>query len=224
MILRISIAKTRAEVLRCQYFIAEIYNRHYQIMFSEDGHDLDARIEPYPQKYLMGTVDGLLVCAFGLYTRNTYVERYGGLTDEEVLGQLEEAGVADRYVGATRRELTKLVVRDGWESFGLARMILNAAHSRMFCEGDWDGDGRPVLLLICGKVSIIERFWAPKGPVRARYLAPFPRYPVHSEYRSEKDPMQSRLIIPDVDIPAALRELTLPVELEITARAPKVGG
>ena len=224
MILRISIAKTRAEVLRCQYFIAEIYNKHYQIMFSEDGHDLDARIEPYPQKYLMGTVDGQLVCAVGLYTRNTYVERYGGITDDELQAKLEEAGVSEAYVGATRRELTKLVVRDGWESYGLARTILNAAHSRVFCEGDWDNDGRPVLLLICATMSILDRFFAPKGPVRARYLAPFPRYPIHSEYRSEKDPMQSRLIIPDVDIPAALRELALPVELEITARAPKVGG
>lgn len=224
MILRIAIAKTRAEVLRCQYFIAEIYNKHYQIMFSEDGHDLDARIEPYPQRYLMGTVDGLLVCAFALYTRNTYVERYGGVTDEEIQAQLEAAGVADRYAGATRRELTKLVVREGWESFGLARTILHAAHSRMFYEGGADDPDRPVLLLICGKVSIIERFWAPKGPVRARYLAPFPRYPVHSEYRSDKDPMQSRLIIPEVDIPASIREQSLPVELEITARSPKAGG
>ncbi len=104
------------------------------------------------------------------------------------------------------------------------RRSADAAHCRGFCEGDWDNDGRPVLLLICATMSILDRFFAPKGPVRARYLAPFPRYPIHSEYRSEKDPMQSRLIIPETDIPSELRALTLPVELEISARAPKVGG
>ena len=29
-------------------------------MFSEDMHDLAARIEPYPHRYLMATVDGEL--------------------------------------------------------------------------------------------------------------------------------------------------------------------
>ncbi|MCK6521351.1 hypothetical protein L6R49_07905 [Myxococcota bacterium] len=224
MLLKISIAKTRAEVLRCQYFIAETYNRRYQIMFSEDSHDLDARIEPYPQKYLMGTVDGLIVCAFALYTRDTYVERYGGITDDEVQAELVASGVVDRYVNATRREITKLVVREGWESFGLARHIFHAALSRGFCEGDWDADGRPVLLLVCATVSILDRFFAPKGPVHSHYLAPFPRYPIHSEYRSEHDPMQSRLIIPEVDIPPEIRELTLPAVFELPARSPKAEG
>ena len=122
MKLHISIASRRSEVLRCQYFIAEIYNKHYQIMFSEDIHNLEARIEPYPHRYLMGTVNGELVAAVGLYTRDTYVERYGAITDEEIQSQLLMAGVADQYQGAVKRELTKLVVKQGWEGLGLARL------------------------------------------------------------------------------------------------------
>lgn len=215
MRLRIAKAERHSEVLRCQYFIAEIYNKHYDIMFSEDIHNLEARIEPYPQRYLMGTVDGELVAALGLYTRDTYVERYGGITDEEIAAQLEEAGVAPHYGTPRKRELTKLVVKEGWEGFGLARHIHRAGMSRAFVEADAD---RPVVILVCSKISILRAMFAPRGEARARFLAPFPRYPVHAEYRSERDPMESRLTIPEVDVPAEIRDQVLPLEVEIPDR------
>lgn len=218
MKLRISIAERRADVLRCQYFIAEIYNKHYGIMFSEDIHDLEARIEPYPQRYLMGTVDGELVTAVGLYTRDTYVERYGCITDEELMAQVAQAGVADLYPSPVKRELTKLVVKEGWEGLGLARLIHTTGHARAFVEA---GTDRPVLVLVCAKVSIIDNLFLPKGRVRARFLAPFPRYPVHSDYRSERDPMESRLTIPEVDVPPDVRAQVLPFEVELPQRATK---
>lgn len=214
----VSIAERRADVLRCQYFIAESYNKNYDIMFSEDIYDLDARIEPYPQRYLMGTVNGELVAALGLYTRDTYVERYGGVTDEEIQAHLVEAGVADQYEGAVKREVTKLVVKEGWQGFGFIRILHLAAHSRQFLDADAAG---PVLVLGCAKVSFLRNIFAPRGRIGSHFLAPFPRYPIHSDYRSEKDPMESRLIIPEVDVPPDVRALTLPLDYEVPDRASK---
>lgn len=216
MKLRIAIAERRSDVLRAQYFIAEIYNRHYQIMFSENIHDLEARIEPYPHRYLTGTVDGELVAAIGLYTRDTYVERYGEITEDEIQSQLQSAGVADRYQGAVKRELTKLVVKDGWEGMGLARRLHTVAHAAAFTDA---GAAGPVLIMVCGKVSVIEHLFRPRGEVTARFMAPFPRYPVHEEYRSDQDPMESRVTIPAVDVPPQIRGLSLPLELELPERA-----
>lgn len=221
MKIRISIAERRADVLRCQYFIAEHYNEHYGIMFSEDVYDLDARIEPYPQRYIMGTVNGEIVVAMGLYTRETYSERYGGVTEEEIRAALEAAGVAEAYKGHVKRELTKLVVRRGWEGYGLARLLHETAHSDAFIVGD---ETRPVLITMCALVSFMDRMLAPRGRIRARFLAPFPRYPVHSAYRSDKDPMETRMTIPSLDVPEDLRSRKLPFELELTGRAAREEG
>lgn len=215
MKLRISIAERRADVLRCQYFIAETYNKHYGIMFSEDEHDLEARIEPYPQRYLMGTVDGELVAAVGLYTRETYVERYGSITDDELLAMIEEAGVRDAYPTLSKRELTKLVVKEGWEGFGLARLLHTTGHATAFLEADAEA---PVVVLVCAKISIIQSLFAPRGRVNSRFLAPFPRYPIHSDYRSDTDTMESRMSIPAVDVPADVRAQSLPIEIELPER------
>lgn len=209
---RIRVAESRGDVLRCQYLIAELYNRNYQIMFSEEIHDLEARIEPYPHRYLMGTIDGELVAALGLYTSNTYVERYGGITEAEIAEHLARSGVLESYTGYVRRELTKLVVHPRWEGRGLARLIHTTGHAAAFAE---EGEDRPVLIMACGKVSVLSHLFSPKGKVTARWLAPFPRYPVHAAYRSETDGMESRLIIPAVDVPPEVRELQLPLEIEL---------
>ena len=215
MKLRISVAERQADVLRCQYFIAEIYNRRYQIMFSEEVHDLEARIEPYPQRYLMGTVDGELVATLGLYTRNTYVERYGDVTEDDIHAELERAGALEQYAAHTLRELTKLVVADAWEGRGLVALMQRAAHADAFMERE---AAAPVLVLVCGKVSLFKHLFYPRTEVRSRFLAPFPRYPMHAAYRTEADPMESRLIIPSVDVPREMREQTLPLEFEIPER------
>ncbi len=221
MKLRLSIASTTADVLRCQYFIAEHYNKHFGIMFSEDIHDLEAKIEPYPHRYLMGTVDGELVATMGLYTHNTYVERYGEITDEDLRLHLEAAGVTAEYQGAEKHELTKLVVREGWEGHGLARLIHVAAHARDFQELDAKG---PVLILTCAKVSLLRRMYAPRGAITSRFLASFPRYPIHAAYRSDEDPMESRLTIPSIDVPEELRARRLPDELELHLPGAATGG
>jgi hypothetical protein len=216
MKVRIAIAERRADVLRCQYFIAEIYNELYGITFSEDIYDLAARIEPYPNRYLMATAGGELVAALGLYTRDTYVERYGGVTDDEIRAVYRSTGVPDRYADATKREITKLVVKKGWSGLGLTHGIHEAAHSRSFMDA---GADRPVVVMICARVSLIRHMLHPHGRIRSRFLAPFPRYPVHSDYCSEKDPMESHVSIPDLDAPEEVRSRSLPIELELPDRA-----
>src|SRR4029079_949629 len=73
----VCIARSREAHVRCQYAIAEVYNRQYEVVFSEDHHDLEAKIEPWPHRYLMVLRDGDLAATIGLYLRNTYVERFG---------------------------------------------------------------------------------------------------------------------------------------------------
>ncbi|MCB9741015.1 MAG: hypothetical protein H6741_17090 [Alphaproteobacteria bacterium] len=212
MELTLSVARRHAELLRCQYFIAESYNRHYGIMFSEDMHDLAARIEPYPHRYLMATVDGELVGALGLYERETYVERYGAITRADIDAQLEAAGVQETYAQAPLRELTKLVVKAGWERRGLARLLHERSHSPDFIRLGVDG---PVLLAVCGKISFLDHMFAPGGRIGSRFMAPFPRYPIHEAYRRDSDPMESRLIIPELDVPEALLATRLPLTLTL---------
>lgn len=221
MRVRVSVATRRAEVLRCQYFIAESYNQHYAIMFSEDVFDLEARIEPYPHRYIMATVEGELVAAMGLYIRETYVERYAGVTDEEIAAELERSGVADQHQGAVKRELTKLVVKDGWHGRGLARLLHDVGHARAFVEADAEG---PVLVMVCARLSVYQSLFAPRGVIGSRFLAPFPRYPIHSVYRSEADPMETRMTIPALDVPTELRELSLPYEVDLPERGARKEG
>lgn len=216
MKVRISIAESRADVLRCQYFIAESYNDRYGIMFSEDVYDLEARIEPYPHRYIMGTVEGEIVVAMGMYTHDTYTQRYGEVTDEDIGAVLEQAGVAEAYAGYVTHELTKLVVRRGWGRYGLARLLHEVAHAESFLVGD---EPRPVVVTMCALVSFMEHMLAPKGRISARFLAPFPRYPVHAKYRNDQDPMETRMTIPSLDVPDELRQLRLPVEIELAAPA-----
>jgi GNAT superfamily N-acetyltransferase len=205
----VDIARTRAAILRCQYLIAETYNRAYDIVFSDDRYDLEAKIEPWPHRYLMGTVDGEPVAAVGLYLRDTYVTRFGAVGDDDVAASLREADAFGRYRPHQLRELTKLVVHADARGGGLARAFLAIAHARAFVQLDAES---PHLLVTCAKRTIWENFHDRLG-IRTRLLKPFPLYRVHELYRSEADPMDSRLIIPDLDIPQRLYGAALPAEV-----------
>ncbi len=67
MRVEVRMAHTREDVARCQYAIAEVYNRQYDVVFSEDHHDLEAKIEPWPHRYLMVLHDATLAATIGLY-------------------------------------------------------------------------------------------------------------------------------------------------------------
>jgi GNAT superfamily N-acetyltransferase len=207
----VSQARSRSDILACQYVIAEVYNHEYEVVFSDDRYDLDGKIEPWPHRYLMCQVDGELAATFGIYLQDTYVERFGLVTDAEVRAMLVDAGAAERFALHGKRELTKLVVRKQYRGLGLGRFLLGAAHARTFSQMETE---HPRLLVSCAKRTIWHNMWTGAG-IRTRVIKPFPLYRVHELYRSEDDPMDSRLIIPDLDIPARWYQLAIPGEYEI---------
>ena len=211
--MELRLAKTRAEVLQCQYQIAAIYNKEYEVYFSDDAYDLDAKIEPWPHRYLMGLVGGELVCCAGLYVRNTYVERFGNVSDEEIDAIIRDAGGADRYAAVRKREITKLVTTKAARGRGYARFFLACAHSRHFLQCDTEPE-QPVVLVCCAKRSIWNNMWGGVG-IQTRVIKEFPFYKVHELYRSAEDPMDSRLIVPSVDIPSRWYDRAIPGEHEV---------
>lgn len=210
MKVEVRMARTREDVARCQYAIAEVYNRQYEVVFSEDHHDLEAKIEPWPHRFLMALHGHDLVAACGLYMHDTYVERFGQVHDADLHRMLECAGVAGEYDVAQRREFTKMSVRHTWRGHGIAPWLTGAGHSKHFTDVERDR----ALMVFCAKMSIIDHIFHRCG-LRTRTIKDFPFYKVHELYRSPTDPMESRLIIPRADIPARWYELALPGEYEI---------
>lgn len=211
--MRVEIADTRGDVLRAQHLIAEVYNRDYEVVFSDDAYDLAAKIEPWPHAYIMGSIDGELACCVGLYTGNTYVERFGDVTDHEIDALVAEAGGPPRFSGTRKREVTKLSVRPEHRGKGFGRFILRCAHARAFVQMDTPED-QPCVIVACGKRSIFENLYDASG-IHTRPIKAFPFYKVHELYRTAEDPMDSRVIVPEIDIPSCLYERALPGEYEV---------
>jgi len=201
-------ARTREDVARCQYAIAEVYNRQYGVVFSEDHHDLEAKIEPWPHRYLMVLHDATLAATIGLYLRNTYVERFGLVARSEFESALGASDVVKQYDVSRLREITKLVVQPEFRGKQLARFTLGCGHSRAFCQTDAVA---PHLITFCSKRSIVARVYEPTG-LHSRLIKPFPMYKVHELYRSPEDPMDSYLMVPEADIPHRWYELAVPGE------------
>jgi GNAT superfamily N-acetyltransferase len=207
------IAKSRAEVLACQYLVAEVYNKEYEVVFSDDSFDLDAKIEPWPHRYLMGLEGGELVATAGLYLHNTYVERFGGVSSDEIQSIIDDAGGARRFSAARKREITKVSVRRDKRGHGYGRVLLGTAHARAFLQIDTPDD-TPNVLVCCARRTIWEGLWHRAG-IHTRRIKEFPFYKVHELYRSPEDPMDSRIIVPEIDIPAHWYDRALPGEYEI---------
>ncbi len=211
--MKVRLASSHADLVRCRYLIAETYNTHYNIVFSNEVIDLQAKIEPYPHRFLMGWVGEELVGAVGLYVRNTYVERFGGVTPEDIRAELERAGISEQYPELLIREPSKLVVRPGWERRGLGQFMFELSHSREFLRVETD---IPALVVTCATRRVFASLHD-RGGVRTRLLKRFPSYRVHELYRSTDNPMESRLIIPELDIPKATWERGVPGEYEVGA-------
>jgi hypothetical protein len=215
----VRIARTREDVARCQYAIAEVYNRQYEVVFSEDRHDLEAKIEPWPHRYLMVLAGDTLAATIGLYLRNTYVERFGKVEREEFEQALGTPNTKEQYDVSRLREITKLVVQPEFRGQNLARFTLGCGHARAFCQTDGDA---PHLITFCSKRSIVGHVYKPTG-LCSRLIKPFPMYKVHELYRSPEDPMDSYLMVPEVDIPPRWYELELPGTYETTDLLQKEG-
>ncbi len=210
MKVRFEIARESADVLRCRQLVAEIYNAQYGVVFSEDVYDLEAKIEPWPHRFLMASAGGSLAGACGLYMRNTYVERFGLVTDAEVTAALRDAGVEGRYDPANRREVTKVVVARQFLNGKLYPTLNAFALARAFLDMESE---RPPLVTCCVTRSV-RRLIARQG-IRLRRLKPFPVYKMHEAYRSESNPMDSYLVIPELDVPASFRDLAIPAEYDL---------
>lgn len=189
-----------------------MYNRQYGVVFSEDHYDLDAKIEPWPHRYVMGTIDGELVGLVGLYVRNTYVERFGLVSDEDIEAALRAAELGGRYDPHHRREVTKLVVAPAFRHGRVTQLVTGCAFSRAFACIEADA---PPILTLC-TVRTIRRFVERLG-VRLRHLKPFPLYRVHEAYRSESNPMDSYFLLPDRDVPPFFRDMAIPGEYDLDA-------
>ncbi len=211
--MQIRIARSRAEVLACQLLIAEVYNREYEVVFSDDSFDLDAKIEPWPHRYVMGVVRSELVAVTGLYLRNTYVERYGDVSDAEIDALIRDAGAGPSFSAARKRELTKVSVRRDRRGQGYGRFLVGCVHSRDILQSDTPADA-PNVLVCCARRSIWEGLWHRSG-IRTHKIKDFPYYKVHELYRSPEDPMDSRVIVPEVDIPARWYDRRIPGEYEV---------
>jgi hypothetical protein len=203
-------AESRGDIIRCRQLIAEVYNRDYEVVFSEDRYDLDAKVEPWPHRYIMILRGRELVAAGGLYLHDTYVERFGQVTELDLATMLEAAGVSQRFNPANRREFTKMSVRHSWRGHGLAPLLTGAAHSRHFTEVDADG----AVMVFCAKLSIVEHIFD-RASIHSRTIKPFPMYKIHELYRSPQDPMESRLIIPALDVPERWYDLAIPGEHDV---------
>jgi hypothetical protein len=208
-------AESRGDILRCRQLIAEVYNRDYEVVFSEDHYDLEAKVEPWPHRFLMALAGGELIAACGLYLHDTYVERFGQVTDADLERMVTAAGATGKFDVTRRREFTKMSVRHSWRGKGIAPWLTGAGHSKHFTDVEEDR----AVMVFCAKMSIITNIFHRAG-LHTRTIKEFPFYKVHEFYRSPSDPMESRIILPHLDIPSRWYELALPGEYEIE-RLPK---
>jgi GNAT superfamily N-acetyltransferase len=206
--IQIKIAQTSAEINQCKSLISEIYYQKLGITFSDSISDAEAKIEVYPQYYLMALCSEILIGTIGLYTNGTNAERHGKVTEQDVNILLTEAKVINRYLGKYLRELTKFVVKDEWQNKGIGKVLLAAAHSQDFIHIN---EEKPHVLVSCATFSIFEYF-ANALNIRTRRIKPMPFYKVHEHYRSHDNPLETRLSIPDIDIPKELYFAKLPFE------------
>ncbi|MBH8561555.1 GNAT family N-acetyltransferase [Nostoc sp. CENA67] len=205
------IAESRSETRQCQSLVSEVYYKKLGISFSETEYDIEAKIELYPHHYLMGVVNDEIVACMGLYLHSTNPERYGKVTEQDIDQLLIEAGAANRYSGKHIRELSKFVVKDEWRKKGLGKLLMGAAHSRDFIHMN---EEQPHLLVSCANTSIFQYF-SDTLEIRTRTIKPVPFYKIHEFYRADREAMESRLTIPDIDIPAKWYNATIPGEYQL---------
>lgn len=204
--LSLSLAETAEQIEACRVLITETYEREYGVRMSYDESDPNGSVERMPDRLVMGRSNGELVACAGLYIGETYIERYGEVDPAEVDRMVVDAGVLEE-TPRVHVEYTKAVVRKDLTGRGLGRLFFGAAHNRDFLSID----GRAPALLVCGKLSVLGLFRAVN--IRTRRIREFPFYQNHARYRAPGDPMESHLIIPEIDIHPRWYDRSLPFTL-----------
>ena len=197
------------DVEACRTLVSEVYSARYGVTFTADLPDPHRKLEPWPDRWVAARVGGELVAAAGVYEQTTYVERFGGVTRSQIAELASDCGALGHERSVV--EYTRLVVAPGWEGRGLGSTFLAVTHSRGFLA---TGGGATPLILACGKLSVFGSIYERAG-IRSRTIAPFPEYASHDRYRSSADPMESRLIIPELDLDPIVHALQLPLSLDL---------
>jgi ribosomal protein S18 acetylase RimI-like enzyme len=204
----VQVAETPGQIARCKELIALVYSS-YGVSFSDEAYDIERKVERWPHRFLMAERHGQVVAVVGLYIKDTYVERFGRVSKAQLARVLVGNDVQHRYSVDHTREITKISVHPHHRDRGLGRLITRCAFAEAFLQRD---AARRHLVLACAKHSVWHRVFGGAG-IRNRFIGEFPNYKIHELYRSEQDPMDSRMIIPDIDIPDHVYRLSLPVEL-----------
>lgn len=189
----VRLASRPDEIERCRALARETYQRDYGVLLTDDPPDPNGFRERFPDRFVMGLIDAELVACAGLYVGRTYVEQFGRVTEHDLTEALRPVGRTDA-IARPRVEYTKVVVRRDHSGRGLGRRFIGMSHAREFLAAD----GEVPLLLVCARVSTFA-LWNAVG-IHTRPLRPFPWYRNHERYRSVADPMESRLVIPELDI------------------------
>lgn len=202
MHIEVRVAKTAAEVAACKELSGRVYYEQYGVKLTDGLCNPLGYRERFPDRFAMGFIDGKFAACAGLYVGETYVERFGRVDDALIASVLEEAGCPEA-ISRPRVEYTKVVVDPAFGGQGIGRRFIAMTHAREFLEVD----GEIPLLFVCARYSVF-RLWQAVG-IRTRPLRPFPWYRNHERYRSSADPMESRLVIPELDIDKRWFELHL---------------
>ncbi|RAP32698.1 hypothetical protein DID77_04265 [Candidatus Marinamargulisbacteria bacterium SCGC AG-439-L15] len=216
--LTVKIAETRGEIIQCQYLIAASYNRYYKIFFSRDIYDLEAKIEPYPHRYIMAQIDGELIGAAGLYTNNTYTEKFGDVSNDEIKEKLrsEEIDIKDYSINQ-KHEITKVVCSPKLTGNGIGAFLWGCANSETFLYPE--KTSQKPLIMCCAKPSVFNYFEESTG-IKTRKLKKFPVYKVHELYSAKDDAMESRIIIPEIDVPETWYKMAIPGDYILRKKEP----
>jgi GNAT superfamily N-acetyltransferase len=200
MKLHVQLAQTAGELRECRKLLEDVYGRDYGVRFTEGDHHPDLCVEPYPDAFVMGLAGDELAVIGGLYLRNTYAERFGGMNWSALEPALRARGLPHREADCVLREYTRLAVRPEYRGAGLGRRCCALTHSREFIAQQTD---KHVLLFISAKRSIFREVHA-KSRMETHYLKDFPVYLAHRKYAESHDPIEIRYMVADLDIPPEL--------------------
>lgn len=208
------LAKSSYEIAECKLLITQTYFDQFGIQFSDNNADPIKKIELFPHHYLMGLVEDEVIAVMGLYLHSTNPERYANVTVQDIQKLLVEAGAESRYSGENNRELSKFVVKDKWQRYGVGKHLIGISHSKDFIHFDGFQDS---LVLSCANQPIYKKFTDPLG-IQTRMIKAVPFHKILEFYFSGDELMECRLTIPDIDIPAHLYNLNLPIKIQISDR------
>ncbi len=215
MKLTIRPAETESEIKACRELLAHVYGKEYGVRFVDGVYDLEKKVESWPDRHLMALIDGELAGTFGLLEKKTFVEQFGNVTLDDLIPILNcansERSLITRKIceGAKLAVIPKFFIR----SNKIARALVGSLFSYNFLK---PVNGIQPLVVACAKLSVYRKIVEPI--VNTRRIKSFPQYRIHEYYQSVNNHMESRLVVPEIDVSSNWRSLRFPFEIELGAR------